>query len=144
MQKPADRMDVPAPAASASLPPAPPAIVTPAPAPTLPPLTYVVTPAPPAAGGPAITQIAMSDQVAHSGAPYLLLVTTTPDVTGVTIEAYGVRFALYPAGPGRFGVTGQIPTIPWIIANRTIAVRFVATTADGRSYTASLDARIGR
>jgi hypothetical protein len=108
------------------------------------PLTYIVTPAPPQAGQPGITQIAMSDRVAHSGAPYLLVVTTTPDVTGVTIEAYGVRFALYPAGPSRFGVMGQIPTIPWLIANRTIAVRFVATTADGRSSTAALAVRIGR
>jgi hypothetical protein len=108
------------------------------------PLTYLITPAPPAAGQPGILQIAMSDHIARSGAPYLLVVNTTPDVTGVTIEAYGVRFALFPAGPGRFGVTGEIPAIPWIIANRTITVRFVATTADGRSSTASVDARIGR
>jgi hypothetical protein len=142
-------MDVPTPAPSASPaavvpPPTPAAIVTPAPAPTMIPLTYLVKPPAPAAGGPAITQIAMSDQVARSGAPYLLLVMTTPDVTGVTVEAYGVRFALFPAGPGRFGVTGQIPAIPGMIANRTVAVRFVATTPDGRAYAASLDVRIAR
>jgi len=107
------------------------------------PLTYIVTPAPPPAGQPAILRIAMSDSIAHSGAPYLLIVTTSPDVTSVTIEAYGVKFALYPAGPGRFGVMGQIPDIPWLIANRTISVRFVATAADGRSSSAVLDVRIG-
>jgi hypothetical protein len=142
-------MDVPSPAPSASpaaLPAAPPAIVAPSPtpAPTMVPLVYVVTPPPPPAGQPGITQIAMSDHVAHSGAPYLLVVSTTPDVASVTIEAYGVRFALYPAGPGRFGVMGTIPTIPWMIANRTVTVRFVATTADGRNSTAALDVRIGR
>ncbi len=86
----------------------PPAVVvpTPSPAPTLMPLTYVVTPPPAPEGSPAITQIAMSDRVVHSGAPYLVIVTTTPDVTGVTVEAYGSSFALFPAGPGRFGVMG--------------------------------------
>ena len=129
-------MDVPS--------PAPAAIVSPSPAPTLMPLTYLVTPPQPPAGQPAITQIAMSDQVAHSGAPYLLIITTTPDVTGVTVEAYGVRFALFPAGPGRFGVMGQIPPIPFFIANRTVAVRFTASASNGRSFVASLDVRVAR
>ena len=141
-------MVVPTPAPSASATPLPeptPAVVaSPSPAPTLIPLTYVITPPAPAAGQPAITQIAMSDHVIHSGAPYLLMVTTSPDVTGVTIEAYGTRFALFPAGPGRFGVTGQVPTIPWLLSNRNINVRLVAATADGRSYAASLDIHVAR
>jgi hypothetical protein len=124
----------------------PPAVVvpTPSPAPTLMPLTYVVTPPPAPEGSPAITQIAMSDRVVHSGAPYLVIVTTTPDVTGVTVEAYGSSFALFPAGPGRFGVMGQTPSIPFFIANRTVTARLVATTADGRSYATSLDIRVAR
>jgi hypothetical protein len=143
MQKPAAGMDdAPTPAATGT----PPAIVTPAPspAPTLMPLTYLVTPPAPAPGQPAITQIAMSDEIVRSGAPYLVLVMTSPDVTGVTAEAYGVRFALFPAGPGRFGVTGQVPTVPWMIANRTVAVRFVATTTDGRTYATTLTLRVAR
>jgi hypothetical protein len=108
------------------------------------PLTYLITPPPPAAGQPAIVQIALSDQIVRSGAPYLVIVTTSADVTGVTAEAYGVRFTLFPAGPGRFGVTGTVPPIPWLIANRAVAVRFVATTPDGRSYTTSLELRVGR
>jgi hypothetical protein len=123
--------------------PAPTASPAPSAAPTLLPLTYVITPPAPAAGGPAITQIAMSDHVVHSGAPYLLIVMTTPDVTGVTVEAYGARFSLFPAGPGRFGVTGQVPSIPFLIANRTVEVRFVAT-APGGTYTTSFDVHVGR
>jgi hypothetical protein len=118
--------------------------VTPAPAPTLVPLTYFVTPAPPAPGQPAITQIALSGTVVRTGAPYLVLVMTSSDVTGVIAEAFGVHLALFAAGPGRFGITGTVPPIPWIIANRTATVRFVATTGDGRSYATSLDLRIAR
>ncbi len=75
------------------------------------PLTYIVKPPAAAPGAPAITEIAMSDNMVRSGVPYLVIVTTTPDVTGVTVEAMGTRFPLYPAGPGRFGVMGQTPTI---------------------------------
>jgi hypothetical protein len=141
-------MDVPSPAPSASAvagaTPTSAAVVAPAPtpAPTLVPLTYFVTPAPPAAGAPAISQIALSDRVVHAGAPYLVLVMTSPDVSAVTAEAFGVRFALFPAGPGRFGVTGITPSIPWMIANRTATVRFVATTPDGRATAASIDLRV--
>ncbi len=141
-------MAVPTPAPSASATPfpqpSPSVVASPTAAPTLIPLTYLVTPPAPAAGGPAITQIAMSDQIARSGASYVVVVTTTPDVTGVTIEAYGVRFALFSAGPARFGVMGHVPPIPFFIANRTLPVRFVATASDGRTYATSLDVRVGR
>lgn len=141
-------MDAPTPApssgADAVSSPTPAAVIAPAPtpAPTLMPLTYLITPPPPAAGQPAIVQIAMSDQIVRGGAPYLVIVTTTSDVATVTAEAFGVRFPLYPAGPGRFGVTGTVPSIPWMIANRTVTVRFVATTSDGRTYAASFDMRV--
>jgi hypothetical protein len=108
------------------------------------PLTYIVSPPAALAGAPAITQIAMSDRVVHSGAPYLVIVTTTPDVTTVVVEALGSSFTLFPAGPGRFGVMGQTPVIPFFIANRTVNARVVASTADGRSYATTLDIRIGR
>jgi hypothetical protein len=141
-------MDAPTPAPSSgpdASSPTPAAVIAPAPtpAPTLMPLTYLIAPPPPAPGQPAIVQIAMSDQIVRGGAPYLVIVTTTSDVTAVTAEAFGVRLSLFPAGPGRFGVTGTVPPIPWIIANRTVAVRFVATTPDGRRYVASLDLRVG-
>jgi hypothetical protein len=130
------------------VPPAttPPAVVAPSPtpAPTLMPLTWVVTPPPPAAGGPAITQIAMSDRAVHSNAPYVVVVTTTLDVTGVTVEALGSSFALFPAGPGRFGVMGQTPSIPFFFAGRTINARVVASGADGRTYATTLPIRIDR
>jgi hypothetical protein len=131
-------MDVPTPAPSPSA-----AIASPAPAPTLLPLTYIVTPQPAVPGQPAITQIALSDRVVRSGAPYLVIVTTTPDVSGVTVEAYGTRLALFAAGTGRFGVMGTTPTIPWLLANRTVTVHVVATTADGRTYETALDVRVG-
>ena len=130
-------MDAPSPTPAAIIAPSP------SPAPTLMPLTYLITPPPPAAGQPAITQIAMSDQIVRSGAPYLVIVTTSPDVTGVAAEALGVKFTLFPAGTGRFGVMGTVPSIPWMIANRTVSVRFVATTPDGRSYATSFDVRVG-
>jgi hypothetical protein len=137
--------DTPPPPATPSPLPSPPAAVTsPSPVPTLMPLTYVVTPPAPAGGGPAITQIAMSDRVVRSGAPYLVLVNTTADVTGVTVEAFGTRFSLFPAGPARFGVTGTIPTIPWMIADRPVTVHLIATAADGRTYTSSLELRVAR
>jgi hypothetical protein len=124
----------------------PPAIVapSPSPAPTLMPLTWIVTPTPPPDGGPAITQIAMSGRAVRSNAPYVVLVTTTPDVTGVKVEALGSTFALFPAGPGRFGVMGQTGSIPFFFANRTVNATVVASAADGRTYTTTLAIRVER
>jgi hypothetical protein len=108
------------------------------------PLTWVISPPPALPGAPAITQIALSDRVVHSGAHYLVIVNTTLDVTTVVVQAFGSSFTLFPAGPGRFGVMGQTPTIPFFIANRTVNARVVASTADGRSYATTVDIRIER
>jgi hypothetical protein len=135
-------MDAPPPAAVATT--TPPAIVTPSPAPSLPPLTDLITPPPPLPGRPGILTIASSGRVIGSGQRYLVIVTTTPDVTTLAADASGLHIALYPMGTGRFGVTGETPSIPFYAADRQVTITLTARTADGRTATQTVDVRLTR
>lgn len=131
-----------APAAS----PSPAAIATPSPAPTPIAFTYVVDPPAPATG-PGIREVAVTQHTLHAGGPWAIRVTTTPDVTGVSVEAYGAHFALFPvgeAGSGVFAAMGTVPDAPAQYLDRTYAIAVVGTTADGRRASASISVRLVR
>jgi len=126
--------------------PVPSATLSPAPVATPIAFTYVVDPPLPAAG-PGIREVAVTQQTLHAGGPWALRVTTTPDVTGVAVDAYGVHFALFPVGPigsGVFAAMGTVPDAPAQYLDRTYAITVVGTTADGRRATTSISVRLVR
>ena len=108
---------------------------------------YVVDyPAAPA-GTPGIREVAVTEQTLHAGGPWAMRVTTTPDVTAVAVEAYGLRFALFAvgeSGSGVFAAMGTVPNAPAPYLNRAYTVTVVGTTADARRATASLSLQLVR
>jgi hypothetical protein len=123
----------------------------PTPAPTAAPtpiaFNYVIDYPPAASGTPGIREVAVTEQTLHVGGPWVLRVTTTPDVTAVAVEAYGLRFALFAIGDpgsGVFAAMGTVPNAPAQYLNRAYTVSVVGTTADGRHTTASLSLQLVR
>jgi hypothetical protein len=93
----------------------------------------VIAPPPPPAGYPAIVQIALNARAFRPGDGVFLRVTTSSDVTGVAIEAYGQRFPLTATGTGRFVLSGTVPSVPFFFLNRNYTLDCVATGAAGRT-----------
>lgn len=140
----------PAPSPAVTAAPAPSAAPTPTatPAPTATPIafTYVVDPPVPA-NGPGIREVALTQQTLHAGDTWVMRVTTTPDVTVVSVELYALHFNLFPVGDpgsGVFAAMGTVPQPPAQYLDRTYTVAVIGTTADGRRATASISVRLVR
>jgi hypothetical protein len=132
---------LPAPAPTPAPTPSP--IPVPTATPTVSPFHYVIDP--PAAGSPAILEIAINDRVLHPGGPYIVRVTTTPDVATVQVEAMGGSYGVPPAGPGRFLTAGSVPSvIPFFFLDRSYMLTVVAQTTDGRSSSIQVPMRLER
>jgi hypothetical protein len=133
---------------SPSPPPTP--IPSPAPSPSASPVPqpsqfgYVVGVPSPAPGAPGILEVAVSARQLHAGGPWLMRVTTTPEITGVAVEAMGMHIALFPAGTGVFSAMGTIPNAPSGFLDRDYALNVVGTTADGRRATCTVTLRLVR
>jgi hypothetical protein len=133
-------------AAPSPPPPVPSAAPSPTPAATPIAFTYVVD-LPAAPAGPGIRQVAITQQTLHAGGPWAMRVTTTPDITGVTVEGYGAHFALFAVGEigsGVFAAMGTVPDAPPQYLDRFYTVTVVGTTADGRHANASISVRLVR
>lgn len=145
-QPPASAPPSPAPAAPEIGPaPAASAAVAFAPAQPVSPFHYVIAPPAPPPGAPAIVEIAVNDQILHPGGPYVVRVTTSPDVTAVQVQAMGQSFAMPPGGNGRFFVSGSVPSeVPFFLLNRGYMLTVVAQTADGRSTSVQVPMRLER
>ena len=104
---------------------------------------YVLQPPAPAAGSPAIIQIAINDRTIHPGAPYVVRVTTSPDVQTVTVQAMGGSYTLLPVTPGHFVQNGEVPSaVPFFMLNKSYTVTVVAETADGHSTSVPITLRL--
>ena len=140
--------------------PAPTSAVTTAPAPTASPIpaaspspaatpiafNYVVDPPVPATG-PGIREIAVTEQTLHPGGPWAMRVTTTSDITVVSVELYSLHFNLFPVGDpgsGVFAAMGTVPQAPSQYLDRTYNVTVVGFTADGRRASANVSVRLAR
>jgi hypothetical protein len=137
----------PSPTASAAASAAPSAAPSPSPTATPVAFNYIVDFPTTAAGAPGIREVAVTEQALHSGGPWVMRVTTTADITAVAVEAYGLRFSLFPigaTGSGVFAAMGTLPNAPASYLNRTYAVTVVGTTADGRRATASVSLQLVR
>ena len=125
--------------------PTPSPLPTPSPSPTPNLFTYVVDPSPGPAGAPRIMEIALNDRVMHRGGMLMVKVTTSPDVTSVTARTLGREIGIPQGAPGYFAGQQQLPDgIPFFLLNRTYQIEFVASTADGRSFSFSLPLRLER
>lgn len=130
----------PSPAATASPTATPAATATPIT------FTYIVDPPVPASG-PGIREIAVTEQTLHAGGPWAMRVTTTADVTVVSVELYSLHFNLFPVGDpgsGVFAAMGTVPQAPAQYLDRSYTVTVVGTTADGRRATANVSVRLAR
>jgi hypothetical protein len=124
-------------------PPVPTAPPVPTPSPTPNPYGFIVVPSPSPTNGPQITEIALNDRVLHRGGPLMLRVTTSPDVTALVMRTMGRELGVARTGLGVFSGDTQLPSgIPSFLLGRTYTVQFVATRADGRNTTASVDVRL--
>lgn len=131
----------PTPAPSASPSPAASASVSPTPMP----YSYIVNPTPGPVTGPQIVQVALNDHVLHNGGALLVRVTTTVDVVTVIARTLGHEIGISRTAPGVFSGAQQLPGgIPFFLLGRNYNVDFVATTADGRSATTTLNIRLER
>lgn len=129
----------------ASPAPTPSPSASPAASPTALPYGYIVNPSPGPSAGPQIVQVALNDHVLHKGGPLLVRVTTTVDVITVVARTMGREIGIAQTAPGVFSGTQQLPDgIPFFLLGRNYAVDFVATTADGRSATTTLNIRLER
>lgn len=109
------------------------------------PYTYIVMPTPGPSAGPQIVQVALNDHVLHKGGPLFVRITTTVDVTAVVARALGHQIGIAQIAPGVFSGAQQLPDgIPFFMLGRNYTVDFIATTADGRSCTTSLEIRLER
>lgn len=140
----------PSPAVTAAPSPTATALPTasPTPAPTATPIafTYIVDPPVPATG-PGIREIAVTEQTLHAGGPWAMRVTTTSDVTVVSVELYSLHFNLFRVGDpgsGVFAAMGTVPQAPAQYLDRSYTVTVVGTTADGRRATANVSVRLAR
>ncbi|HTW83850.1 MAG TPA: hypothetical protein VMD91_07275 [Candidatus Sulfotelmatobacter sp.] len=127
--------------------PSPVATPTPTPAPSPTPVLfgYVVDPSPAPSGAPQIVEVSLNDKVLHAGGMLLVKVTTSADVTTLFARTMGHQIGIPLISPGIFAGQTQLPDqIPFFFLNRTYAIDFVGTTADGRSTTASLPVRLER
>jgi hypothetical protein len=142
------------PAPTAAPLPAPTPVPTPAPTPTpMPgpastpvatsPFHYVLVPPPPAPGAPTIAEIALNDQTIHPGGPYMVRVTTSPDVTSVVVQAMGGTYPIPQTGPGRFLTSGQVPGMAVLFIGTYTAV-VVAQNGAGRTTSFSVTMRLAR
>ena len=138
---------VPSPTATATASAAPSAVPTPNATATPVAFNYVVDFPAAATGTPAIREVALTEQTLHAGGPWVMRVTTTPDVTAVAIEGYGARFALFPVGEtgsGVFAAMGTLPNAPAAYLDRTYTMTVIGTTADGRRATVPISVRLVR
>ena len=134
----------PSPAATASPTPTPTASPTPTATPIA--FNYVVDPPVPPTG-PGIREIAVTEQTLHAGGPWAMRVTTTSDVTVVSVELYSLHFNLFPVGnpgSGVFAAMGTVPQPPAQYLDRTYTVTVVGTTGDGRRASANVSVRLAR
>ena len=135
----------PSPLPSTGPTPVPTASPGPAASPTPNPFGYVVNPSPPPAGAPRIITIALNDKVLHPGGVLLVQVTTSPEVTKMTVRTMGHEIGVPLESAGVFSGQTQIPGgVPSFLLNRTYQVDFIGTTADGKTVTATLPVRFER
>jgi hypothetical protein len=143
-KEPAPEPSPSAPALHAA-PATPPQAEIPAVPPAPGPFHYVLTPPPPAPGSPTIAEIALSDQTLHPGGPYVVRVLTSPDVTSLLVSTLGQTYALPPNGPGKFFVSGLVPSeVPFFFLNRSYRLTVTAQTGDSRSTTVQVTVRLER
>lgn len=138
-------------ATTTPIPPTPAPTATPVPTPTPQPTAtpphfgYVVDPSPGPSGSPQIVEVSINDHTLHAGGMLLVKVTTSADVTSLFARTMGHQIGIPLIAPGIFAGQTQLPDqIPFFLLNRTYPVDFVATTADGRTTTASLPIRLER
>jgi hypothetical protein len=106
---------------------------------------YVLTPPPPVPGSPTIAEIALSDQTLHPGGPYVVRVLTSPDVTSLLVSTLGQTYALPPDGPGKFFVSGLVPSeVPFFFLNRNYKLTVTAQTGDSRTTSVEVTVRLER
>jgi hypothetical protein len=130
-------------ATTTPIPPTP--TPTPQPTQTPPHFGYVVDPSPGPAGSPQIVEVSINDRTLHAGGMLLVKVTTSTDVTSLFARTMGHQIGIPLIAPGVFAGQTQLPDqIPFFLLNRTYPVDFVATTADGRTTTASLPITLQR
>ncbi len=81
----------------------------------------------------------------HPGGPYLVRVTTSLDVTTVNVSTMGATYALPAVAPGRFLVSGTVPSeVPFFFFDRSYTLTATALTADGRSTSFQVTLRLER
>lgn len=89
---------------------------------------------PPSSDPPTILRVELADTTVRSGAPYRLIVHTTPDVISVGVRVRGFTIVLPATGtPGEFGAAGNVPLIPAMFADRDFIVTLIARTDSGQS-----------
>ncbi len=109
--------------------------------------TYVVGFPATAPGTPGIREVALTQQTLHSGGPWAIRVTTTVDITSVSLEAFGFHIGIFrvgESGSGVFAAMGTLPNAPSAYLDRSYTVNVIGTTADGRQATATVSARLVR